>query len=89
MSDAGSVTDPLPVEDAASSVDPRIMAALLRLSVRQRQVVALRLFLDLDTDRAAEVLGIAPGTVQAHLGRAIAALRDELMPQRQQEGLPS
>jgi DNA-directed RNA polymerase specialized sigma24 family protein len=52
-------------------------------------VVALRLFLDLDTDRAAEVLGIAPGTVQAHLGRAIAALRDELMPQRQQEGLPS
>jgi RNA polymerase sigma factor (sigma-70 family) len=89
VSDAGSVTDPLPVEDAASSVDPRIMAALLRLSVRQRQVVALRLFLDLDTDRAAEVLGIAPGTVQAHLGRAIAALRDELMPQRQQEGLPS
>src|SRR3984893_14268705 len=30
-------------------VDPRIMAALLRLPARQRQVVALRLFLDLDT----------------------------------------
>jgi len=89
VSDTGSVIDPPPVEGAASSVDPRIMAALLRLSVRQRQVVALRLFLDLDTDRAAEVLGIAPGTVQAHLGRAIAALRDELMPQRHQEGLPS
>ena len=40
---------------------------------------------DLDTDRTAGMLGIAPGTVQAHLGRAIAALRDDLMPERQQE----
>jgi RNA polymerase sigma-70 factor (sigma-E family) len=84
--DPGSVAD-LPAGDmgADSSVDPRIMAALLRLPTRQRQVVALRLFLDLDTDRTAQVLGIAPGTVQAHLGRAIAALRDDLMPERQQE----
>jgi RNA polymerase sigma factor (sigma-70 family) len=79
------VTD-LPADGGAdSSVDPRIMAALLRLPPRQRQVVALRLFLDLDTDRTAGMLGIAPGTVQAHLGRAIAALRDDLMPERQQE----
>jgi DNA-directed RNA polymerase specialized sigma24 family protein len=54
---------------AGGSVDPRIMAALLRLPPRQRQVVALRLFLDLDTSRTAEVLGVAPGTVQAHMGR--------------------
>jgi DNA-directed RNA polymerase specialized sigma24 family protein len=65
---------------AGGSVDPRIMAALLRLPARQRQVVALRLFLDLDTERTAQVLGIAPGTVQAHLGRAMAALRDDLIP---------
>jgi RNA polymerase sigma factor (sigma-70 family) len=65
---------------ADSSVDPRIMAALLRLPGRQRQEVALRLFLDLDTERTARVLGIAPGTVQAHLGRAMAALRDDLIP---------
>ena len=64
------------------------MAALMRLPTRQRQVVALRLFLDLDTDRSAEVLGIAPGTVQAHLGRAIAALRKDLIPERQKE-IPS
>jgi DNA-directed RNA polymerase specialized sigma24 family protein len=50
-----------------------------------RQVVALRLFLDLDTGRTAEALGIAPGTVQAHLGRAIAALRADLVLERQQE----
>jgi DNA-directed RNA polymerase specialized sigma24 family protein len=61
------------------------MAALMRLSVRQRQVVALRLLLDLDTERSAEVLGVAPGTIQAHLGRAMAALRADLMPERQQE----
>jgi DNA-directed RNA polymerase specialized sigma24 family protein len=61
------------------------MAALLRLPVRQRQVVALRLFLDLDTGRTAEVLGIAPGTVTAHLARAIAALRRDLMPVLPQE----
>jgi RNA polymerase sigma factor (sigma-70 family) len=72
-------------EVSGSSVDPRIMAALLRLPARQRQVVALRLFLDLDTAGTAQVLGIAPGTVQAHLGRALAALRDDLVPTRQQE----
>jgi RNA polymerase sigma-70 factor (sigma-E family) len=84
--DPGNVTDP-PAADtgAAQLVDPRIMAALLRLPARQRQVVALRLFLDLDTARTAEVLGIAPGTVQAHLGRAVAALREDLAPSRQQE----
>jgi RNA polymerase sigma-70 factor (sigma-E family) len=84
--DLGMVVE-LPAVDggADSSVDPRIMAALLRLPARQRQVVALRLFLDLNTDRTAEVLGIAPGTVQAHMGRAMAALRGDLMPERQQE----
>ena len=65
---------------AGGGVDPTIMAALLRLPARQRQVVALRLLLDLDTERTAQVLGIAPGTVQAHLGRAMAALRDDLVP---------
>ncbi len=63
------------------------MAALLRLPARQRQVVALRLFLDLDTARTAEVLGIAPSTVKAHLARALAALRDTI-PTPQQE-MPS
>jgi RNA polymerase sigma factor (sigma-70 family) len=72
-------------EAADGCVDPGIMAALLRLPERQRQVVALRLFLDLDTERTARVLGIAPGTVQAHLGRAMASLRGELIPACQEE----
>jgi RNA polymerase sigma factor (sigma-70 family) len=84
--DPGTVADPPMVGGATDSpIDPRIMAALMRLPARQRQVVALRLILDLDTGRTAEVLGIAPGTVMAHLGRAIGALREDLMPERQQE----
>jgi RNA polymerase sigma-70 factor (sigma-E family) len=84
--DPGLVTDLAVTDgDAGSSLDPRIMAALMRLPARQRQVVALRLLLDLDTNRTAQVLGIAPGTVQAHLGRAIASLRADLMPEPEQE----
>jgi RNA polymerase sigma factor (sigma-70 family) len=84
--DPGTVAD-LPAAGGipASLVDPQIMAALMRLPVRQRQVVALRLILDLDTARTAEVLGIAPGTVMAHLGRAMAALRHDLQPELHQE----
>jgi RNA polymerase sigma factor (sigma-70 family) len=86
-----SVPDPSVLADAAaaeaadSPVDPRIMAALMRLPARQRQVVALRLFLDLDTARTADVLGLAPSTVKAHLARAIASLRRDLSPERKQE----
>jgi DNA-binding CsgD family transcriptional regulator len=77
--DPGTVADPPMAGGAAgSSIDPRIMAALMRLPARHRQVIALRLILDLDTGRTAEVLGIAPGTVMAHLGRAFAALRGDL-----------
>jgi RNA polymerase sigma factor (sigma-70 family) len=68
-----------------SPLDPRIMAALTGLPARQRQVVTLRLLLDLDTRRTAEVLGISPSAVKAHLARAIAALRSDLAPGRQQE----
>ena len=45
--------------------DPVIIAAVRRLPERQRQIVALRLFLDLDTETTAETLGISPGTVSS------------------------
>ena len=82
-----SVVADLPAgyEVADSSVDPRLMTALMRLPARQRQVVALRLLLDLDTRATAEVLGITPNTVMAHMARALSALRNDLTPERQQE----
>ena len=84
--DPGMVAD-LPTGSAASAgpVDPRIMAALMRLPARQRQVVALRLILDLDTNGTAQMLGITPNTVMAHMARALAALRSDLTPERQKE----
>ena len=82
-----SVVADLPAGDgvAHSSVDPRLKTALMRLPARQRQVVALRLLLDLDTRATAEVLGITPNTVMAHMARALSALRNDLTPERQQE----
>lgn len=87
-----AVPDPATIADMhaagvapAPPFDSTVMAAVMRLPARQRQVIALRLILDLDTGRTAEVLGIAPGTVMAHMGRAITTLRDELKSVRQQE----
>ena len=68
-------------------VDAQVMAALKALPRRQREVVALRIFLDLDTETTARVLGIAPGTVTAHLSRATAVLRESLAPNREQESV--
>jgi RNA polymerase sigma factor (sigma-70 family) len=64
----------------ASGIDPALIAALLRLPTRQREVLALRIFLDLDTVTTASALRIAPGTVTAHLSRAVTALRRDLPP---------
>jgi RNA polymerase sigma-70 factor (ECF subfamily) len=50
--------------------------AIAALPKRQREVLALRIFLDLDTTQTADALGLAPGTVTAHLHRAMTTLRD-------------
>ena len=55
-----------------------MFTALRRLPARQREVIVLRVFLDLDIETTARHLEIAPGTVRAHLSRAITALRNEL-----------
>jgi len=73
----------LDMADAAPgslALDPALLAALRTLPARQREVLALRIFLDLDTETTARELGIAPGTVRAHLSRATAALRGSLAP---------
>lgn len=52
--------------------------ALLRLTPRQRQVLVLRYWLDLDQQAIAETLGIAVGTVKATTNHAMTALRAAL-----------
>ena len=63
-----------------TGLDAAVLTALRRLPARQREVIVLRVFLDLDTDTTAGQLGIAAGTVRAHLSRAMTALRHELAP---------
>jgi RNA polymerase sigma-70 factor (sigma-E family) len=60
------------------ALDSSLLAALRRLPVRQREVITLRLLLDLDTATTAQVLGMPGGTVASHLHRGLAALRCEL-----------
>jgi len=66
--------------DTSGGVDPALIAALRRLPARQREVLALRILLDLDTETTARLLGIAPGTVMVHLFRALATLRRDVSP---------
>lgn len=63
---------------AGTGLDAGLLAALRRLPERQREVIVLRVLLDLDIDTTARELGIAPGTVRAHLSRAVTTLRNEL-----------
>ena len=66
--------------EQATLVSGDLLTALRRLPPRQREVVTLRLLLDLDTETTARVLGIAPGTVGAHLHKAVATLRTAISP---------
>lgn len=60
-----------------------LIAAVRALPTRQREVIALRIFLDLDTAQTGQVLGIAEGTVTAHLHRAMTALRRQVLPTKE------
>jgi RNA polymerase sigma factor (sigma-70 family) len=64
--------------DQDTVMSSELVAALRRLPLRQREVVTLRLLLDLDTETTARLLRIAPGTVGAHLHKAVATLRSAI-----------
>jgi hypothetical protein len=61
--------------------DPLLIAMLRSLPRRQREVVVLRVLLDLDTATTASQLGMAQGTVKVQLSRALATLRERLVSQ--------
>jgi RNA polymerase sigma-70 factor (ECF subfamily) len=73
--------------DSRLDFDGPAMSALRALPRRQREVIALRIILDLDTHATAEALGISPKTVAVHFSRATAALRATLILHTDEERL--
>jgi RNA polymerase sigma-70 factor (sigma-E family) len=55
-----------------------VVAALHRLSPRQREVVVLRYYAELSEAEIARAMGITPGAVKTHAARALSALRGVL-----------
>jgi RNA polymerase sigma factor (sigma-70 family) len=60
------------------ALHPDVRAAVAGLSVRQRAVIVLTYWADLDPGSVAERLGISDGSVRRHLARARARLREVL-----------
>ncbi len=58
-----------------------LLAELGKLPRRQRAVLVLRYYEDLDDAAIAGLMGCAPGTVRGYASRALAALRVEMRPQ--------
>jgi RNA polymerase sigma-70 factor (ECF subfamily) len=68
------------VEEAAFGygLSPELERALAALSAGEREVVALRVVLELDGETAARVLGITPTACSTRLSRALARLEREV-----------
>ena len=64
----------------ADDLPPQMAAALGNLTRSEREIVALRVLLDLDGAEAAAVLGITPSACSTQLHRAMTKLRAELAP---------
>ena len=59
-------------------LSPELEAALARLSAAEREVLALRVVLDLDGETAARVLGISTSACSTRLSRALQKLEQEV-----------
>ncbi len=59
-------------------LSPVLERALARLSAAEREVVALRVVLELDGEGAARVLGISPSACSTRLSRALQKLEKEV-----------
>ena len=65
-------------ERFAEGLSPELEAALRALSAGEREVVALRILLDLDAGAAASVLGISSTNCTTRLNRALKKLEEAL-----------
>ena len=71
--DAASAQPEEPAEHLARRV--AVLEAMRALPQRQREVLALRYYLDLSEAEIADTLGISRGAVKSHASRGAAALR--------------
>jgi RNA polymerase sigma-70 factor (sigma-E family) len=71
-------------ETAATDERQAMVTRLAKLPARQRSVVVLRYYADLDDDEIAQLLGCSAATVRSHAARALRALRVEIA----SEGVP-
>jgi RNA polymerase sigma-70 factor (sigma-E family) len=69
-----------PTHDEDQDLAHTVLAALATLAPRQRAVVVLRHFLDLDIAETARVLGCTTGTVKSQNAKALDRLRTTLEP---------
>jgi RNA polymerase sigma-70 factor (sigma-E family) len=69
-----------PTHDDDQDLAHAVLAALATLAPRQRAVVVLRHFLDLDIAETARVLGCTTGTVKSQNAKALDRLRTTLEP---------
>jgi len=59
-------------------LSPEIQAALATLSAGEREVLALRVVIELDGEQTARVLGISPTAVSTRLSRALQKLEEKV-----------
>jgi len=62
----------------AEGLSPDLESALARLTAGEREVVALRILLDLDVGAASRILGISPTNCTTRLNRALKKLEEAL-----------
>jgi len=85
--DVAADTGPGPGETLlVAETGERVRRALQRLSPQQRAVFTLRHDEGLSLQEIAEVLQLSPGTVKAHLHRAVTSLREQLHDLRERIG---
>jgi RNA polymerase sigma-70 factor (ECF subfamily) len=65
-------------EEFVEGLSPSLHAALAHLSAADREVVALRVVLEIDGDATARVLGISPTAVSTRLSRALKRLEEKV-----------
>ncbi len=65
-------------EPLAEGLSPELERALAKLSAAEREVIALRVLLELDGPAAARVLGISPTACSTRLSRALHRLEEEM-----------